>query len=104
VRVLEGVGHVVLSGTLVNVEHPDVHRNRDGTPEEQETINSAICQLSINFCDYALELYSLSQRVPSKEGRRVRDLPHFMEAVAVVVRSGPVTLLQICGPKRKTVC
>jgi hypothetical protein len=44
---------------------------------------------------YLLELNLVSEAVPAEEGRGVGDLPFLDEAVAVVVRRRPDTLLHV---------
>ena len=95
---LESVRGEVISGTLIDVQHLDVHGYSHRASENDCLLEE---KLFIRKKEYSLEFNSVAETVPAKEGRHVSDEPSLDKTVAIKIGGSPDTLGQVGSSKKE---
>ena len=95
---LESVRGEVISGTLIDVQHLDVHRHSHRAPEDDDLLEEILLILEK---EYSLEFNSVAETIPAKEGRHVSDQPSLDQTIAIKIGGSPDTLGQVGSSKKE---
>ena len=97
---LESVRGEVISGTLIDVQHLDVHGHGHRAPEDDGLLKLEDIYTRKN---YSLEFNSVAETVPAKEWRHVSDQPSLDQTVAIKIGGSPDTLGQVGSSKKENI-